>query len=99
MTADVRHTDTTVELRENDVVVMYTDGVTELRSGDEFFGEERLIRALERQELGSARHLVDALEEELRNFHPRFRDDVAILALRPRCSRLSPLKRSPSRPA
>ena len=82
MTADVSHTDVTVELHPNDVVVFYTDGVTELRRGEEFFGEERLAAAIAGHGRGSARELVDDLEAELRNFEPRFRDDVAILAVR-----------------
>lgn len=82
MTADVSHTDVTVELQPNDVVVFYTDGVTELRRGEEFFGEERLAAAIADHGRGSTRELVDELESDLRNFEPRFRDDVAILAVR-----------------
>ena len=82
MTADVRHVDVTVELRTNDAVVFYTDGVTELRRGEEFYGEGRLIDALARDRQASARALIEGLEAELRGFQPRFRDDVAILAMR-----------------
>jgi PAS domain S-box-containing protein len=82
MTDTVRHADVTVELRPNDAVLFYTDGVTELRSGDEFYGDIRLVAALTGARCASARSLVERIEVELRSFQPRFRDDVALLALR-----------------
>jgi sigma-B regulation protein RsbU (phosphoserine phosphatase) len=82
MTDTVRHTDVTVELRPNDAVLFYTDGVTELRRGDEFYGDRRLAAALTRACCTNARELVEGIELELRSFQPRFRDDVALVALR-----------------
>ncbi len=82
MTETVRHTDVTVELRPNDAVLFYTDGVTELRRGDDFYGDHRLAAALTRTCCTSARELVEGIEVELRSFQPRFRDDVALLAMR-----------------
>ncbi len=82
MTSDVDHSDVTVEVRTGDAVVFYTDGVTELRRGAEFYGEARLAAAVSRDTGTTARELVEGLENELRTFQPRFRDDVAILALR-----------------
>lgn len=82
MTETVRHADVTVELRPNDAVLFYTDGVTELRRGKEFYGDGRLADALGGARCASARQLVERIEVELRNFQPRFRDDVALLALR-----------------
>ncbi len=82
MTDTVRHTDVTVELRPNDAVLFYTDGVTELRRGREFYGESRLTAALTRAHCASARELVEGIEGDLRNFQPRFRDDIALLAMR-----------------
>jgi PAS domain S-box-containing protein len=82
MTDAVRHTDVTVELRPNDAVLFYTDGVTELRRGKDFYGDSRLAAALTRARCASARELVEGIEVELRGFQPRFRDDVALLAMR-----------------
>jgi len=82
MTHTVRHADVTVELRPNDAVLFYTDGVTELRRDKEFYGDGRLADALGGARGASARQLVERIEVELRNFQPQFRDDVALLALR-----------------
>jgi len=37
---------TTITLASDDVLVVYTDGVLDARSGSERFGEDRLLRAL-----------------------------------------------------
>ena len=45
----LEYTENSFELSEGDVVVLYTDGVTEARSpGGDFFGEERLLGAIEK---------------------------------------------------
>lgn len=63
-----------------DVVLLYTDGVTEARSGNEFFGEERVRGALEAG--GTPDDVVQRLLADVRRFaHGELRDDVAILAV------------------
>lgn len=76
----------TTRLRAGDMLVLYTDGVTEARSPDgDFFGEERL-RELVRDCAGlgavtTAGRIKDAILEH-KGGSPR--DDVAILVLRVR---------------
>jgi serine phosphatase RsbU (regulator of sigma subunit) len=75
-----------VAVGDGELVLLYTDGVTEtVAAGGERFGTERL-REIVAQHLGRApQALLDALEAELERFSggpPT--DDVAALALRPR---------------
>lgn len=62
------------------VLLLYTDGVTEARKGNRFFGEGRIRRVVkaERDAVGSVRGLLEALER----FAPGvLRDDVAVVAV------------------
>ena len=64
-----------------DTILLYTDGVTEARSGNKFFGEGRVRRALR---YGGApdvvtRNLLAAVERFTAGDQ---RDDVAIVAVR-----------------
>lgn len=70
-----------VAVGEGDVLVLYTDGVTEARRGNTFFGEGRVRRALRQgaDADGVTRRLLSALER----FVPgAIRDDAAVLAVR-----------------
>jgi sigma-B regulation protein RsbU (phosphoserine phosphatase) len=72
-----------IELRAGDRLLLFTDGVTELRSaaGDEF-GEERLIELLiEKREL-DAEGLRDSIVEAVVSFGDgEFQDDATLLVL------------------
>jgi sigma-B regulation protein RsbU (phosphoserine phosphatase) len=68
---------------EGDTILLYTDGVTEARSGNKFFGEGRTMRTLRYG--GSpdsiTRHLVDAVRR-FASAEPR--DDMAVVVVRMR---------------
>ena len=72
-----------VTVHSGETLVFFTDGVTERRRGDNFFGSERLVDAL--SEL--AGHTADVVAARLRktvlDFSPEPpRDDIAIITLR-----------------
>jgi serine phosphatase RsbU (regulator of sigma subunit) len=75
-----------VVLDPGDVLVLYTDGVTEARSATEWYGEERLAARL--AEVGpcvGAERVADAVAEDVLRFSGGvLRDDMAVLALRVR---------------
>jgi phosphoserine phosphatase RsbU/P len=77
-----RFSDTAVELGTGDVIVMYTDGVTEARNPmGEFYGDERLREFLVAGRL-SAPTLVDGLLDEVMQFQSQQpRDDIALVAI------------------
>ena len=73
-----------VQLALGDVLVLYTDGVTEAQDQNEaFFGETRLRAAAQAHLEGSAQEIQTALMSEVRAFvgdAPQF-DDIALMVL------------------
>jgi serine phosphatase RsbU (regulator of sigma subunit) len=70
-------------LGPGDALVLYTDGITETRRGDELFGEDRLVAALEAAAGASAEELADAVLAAVDAFRAApSEDDVALLVLR-----------------
>jgi sigma-B regulation protein RsbU (phosphoserine phosphatase) len=84
--------ETRLRLEPGDTVVLYTDGVTEGRNGDEFYGERRLMSVVDAPHAGVAFDLADRILHDLLDFqHEQPRDDVAIVTIRvPRRTPLVP---------
>jgi len=72
-----------LELNQGDVLFFYTDGVTEARSSDLAFFEDRLADALAAVAGRSASDIVRAVQELVTSFSAgELKDDVTILAVR-----------------
>jgi serine phosphatase RsbU (regulator of sigma subunit) len=72
-----------LELRPGDVLFFYTDGVTEARSTDRSFFEDRLSDALAAVAGQEAAEIVRAVQELVTSFSAgELKDDVTILAVR-----------------
>ncbi|HUB82308.1 MAG TPA: SpoIIE family protein phosphatase [Bryobacteraceae bacterium] len=71
-------------LRPGDVLMIYSDGVTEAESPTgEDFGEERLVRCLRESRGASARALVHCVVENVTEFsHGSRYDDVTVVAIK-----------------
>jgi sigma-B regulation protein RsbU (phosphoserine phosphatase) len=79
---DATVVDTRLVLRSGDVIVLYTDGVTEARAGTEFFGEQGLRAALSRL-VPSTAAVTDGVLDEVMRFQSGFpRDDIALVVVR-----------------
>jgi phosphoserine phosphatase RsbU/P len=79
--ADVEFSDSTVRMAPGDLLVMFTDGVTEGRSGAEFYGDHRLERSVfvhRDAVLPAERILGEVLEFQ----QGRARDDIAVVSVR-----------------
>jgi sigma-B regulation protein RsbU (phosphoserine phosphatase) len=80
-TPDLR--DTSVELGPGDIVAFFTDGVTEARRGDDFFGEERLEPLLVTYHDEGAASIASHIVDEVVQFqYNEPRDDVAVVILK-----------------
>lgn len=73
--------DLQVDLQPGDLVLFYSDGVTEARRGHEEFGIGRLIEALVATGAADAASTVDSVAGEVARFATAARDDVAVVAV------------------
>lgn len=79
--------DTKVTIEEGDVVILFTDGITEAANKDgEMFGEMRLQQALLSCASKPVSDIVTSIMEEVIEYMEEQRDDMTILAFR----RISP---------
>lgn len=70
-------------LDPGEVLVLYTDGVTEARHGNEFYGEERVAEILGSMEGAPAETIARSIADSAARFGGGvLRDDVAVVALR-----------------
>jgi serine phosphatase RsbU (regulator of sigma subunit) len=71
-------------LKPGDLLVLYTDGITEHRRGNgELLGDDRLVTALADAAPASAEAALQALRAAITSFEPSPpRDDIAMLAIR-----------------
>ncbi len=80
--ADARYRDCEEEIPKGSLLLFYTDGITEARRDDTFFGEERLSAALKRLGDCAVEKLPSLLLDEALLFSGgRLADDVALLAV------------------
>jgi len=69
-------------IEEGDLLVLYTDGVTEARQDGEFFGEKRLVEFVHRMEPLAPKKVPQAIFDEVLRFTGgRLSDDVAIVSV------------------
>ncbi|MGH9276729.1 MAG: PP2C family protein-serine/threonine phosphatase [Acidimicrobiales bacterium] len=72
-----------VPLDPTDLLLLYTDGLAEARSGEQLYGEDRIAQFLRRDPRMSPDVMCKALLASARDFSDApLRDDVAILAIR-----------------
>ena len=69
-------------LEVGDLVVIYTDGLTEARSGGQLFGEDRVAHTIRRDPGQDTNIICKTLLEAARDFSSPLADDVAIMAIR-----------------
>jgi serine phosphatase RsbU (regulator of sigma subunit) len=74
----------TIKLREGDVCVLYTDGVTEARNGDEEFGYDRLMDAARAARMNSATAIKTSILDTVRSFTENRTndDDLTVVVLK-----------------
>jgi len=79
---DVPHEQDIARIAAGDRIVLFTDGVSEARRGEEEFGDDRLIELLIGHRHLGARELQTRIIEELRQFtNGDFGDDVTLVVI------------------
>lgn len=74
-----------VELKPGDLIVFYTDGVTEAMNPelDEEYEEERLIECIRKNREGSSQEIQDAIIDDINAFSNNIQyDDITIIVLK-----------------
>lgn len=74
--------DVEFELGPGDAVVLYTDGVTEARRGDDLFGEQRLLSTLAELAPLYAEAIASGLDDAVAIYQDGAEDDIAVLVVR-----------------
>ena len=81
---DATWTQTTIQINPGDVLLLYTDGITDAQNSDgEFFKERRLIEVVQRNLGASAQEIQTRILEAVWEFvgeAPRF-DDITLLVI------------------
>ncbi|WP_313960341.1 PP2C family protein-serine/threonine phosphatase [Nocardioides deserti] len=81
---DQEYTETELRLAPGEVLVLYTDGVTEARREGELFGEDRLCATVGRLGAADVPGLVAGLRDEVVTYQGGVtHDDIAIVAVSP----------------
>ena len=79
---DVPHEQDVAQLDSGDRIVLFTDGVSEARRGEDEFGDDRLIELLIAHRHLGARELQARIIDELRQFtNGDFNDDVTLVVI------------------
>ncbi len=73
-----------LELQRGDVITFFTDGLSELRVGENMFGTERIAELVKKSAHFPAEHILEKILKEASRFygdtHPE--DDIALLVVR-----------------
>jgi sigma-B regulation protein RsbU (phosphoserine phosphatase) len=82
--ADASYTSASVQLRPNDTVVIYSDGVTDaVNASGEEFGRTRLLEAIGHHRCATVDMILDGVLQALHNFSQSApqADDITLLVL------------------
>ena len=73
---------TTSDLAVNDMILLFTDGVTEgTNSTGEMFGQERLKSAFERHANNSPQLVLERILSEVQAFQTEQEDDISLVLI------------------
>jgi len=75
--------DVSVPINIGDIILLFTDGVTEAADKDgELFGQERLAQALRRYSHLELESILESIIREVRDFQERQDDDITLLLIK-----------------
>ncbi|MHB8840485.1 MAG: GAF domain-containing SpoIIE family protein phosphatase [Candidatus Aquicultor sp.] len=78
-----QYTDVALRLAQDDLLVLYTDGIIELRRDKEFFGMERLGELMTKYSALKAQEIADRIIEDASEFaRGRLTDDIVLMVIK-----------------
>jgi sigma-B regulation protein RsbU (phosphoserine phosphatase) len=80
--AGASYDDVSVELGSGDALILFTDGLTEARRGDDQFGTAALAASIGRSTGERAALVLETLIEDVRAYTDRPLDDLTVVVLR-----------------
>jgi serine phosphatase RsbU (regulator of sigma subunit) len=98
VSADATYETTALELGPGDLLVVYTDGLSEARRGGQMFGPEGVRRVLDRSAHRRAADIVDELLNAVRAWTDEPMDDVTLVVIK-QITRPLPARGRIARPA
>ncbi len=73
----------TLQMKDGELLIMYTDGLTEVRKGNDEFGKERVGEFIKKNKDLPLERLLESLIEEARRFsNDNLTDDILVVGLR-----------------
>jgi len=82
VSSDASYRDSWLEMARGDVALLYTDGLTEARRGEEMFGVERVAEVLASHAGRRAAEILAAVLAAVREFADQPLDDLTVVVLR-----------------
>jgi sigma-B regulation protein RsbU (phosphoserine phosphatase) len=85
LVADQRYSVENVNMKQGDILICYTDGITEATTSNfEFYGEDRLIRKLMELKDLSAKEITQSILEDVQIFSAQasYGDDKTIVTVK-----------------
>lgn len=81
---DAQFSVTNTNIMKDDVLVIYSDGISEANDGDEEYGEERLIRLVERCAERSAKDICREILQDVQTYsaNGRYSDDKTVVVIK-----------------
>lgn len=79
------YTQSVIQLEPGNILVIYTDGITDSRNKNTFFGSEGLADVVARHAAGSTAEIAESIyQATMRHSDGQLNDDAALLLLRPK---------------
>lgn len=82
VSASAEYRTATVHVGAGDLVIVYTDGLTEAQRGEELFGLERVCEIVDRNAMRRAADVLRALVQGVRDWADRPLDDLTIVVMK-----------------
>ncbi len=81
---DAQFSVTNTNIMKDDVLVLYSDGISEANDGDEEYGEQRLIGVVERHAQHSAKDICREILQDVQTFsaNGRYSDDKTVVVIK-----------------